>query len=53
MNTHGHHGVAEEAGHRAIKEALGELEKKLRQKDEVLAEVMVEYVALKKKGGGQ
>jgi len=31
---------------------ITELEKKLRQKDEVLAEVMVEYVALKKKGGG-
>ena len=30
-----------------------ELEQKLRQKDEVLAEVMVEYVALKKKGGVQ
>jgi len=30
---------------------ITQLEKKLRQKDEVLAEVMVEYVALKKKDG--
>ena len=30
---------------------ITELETKLRQKDEVLAEVMVEYVALKKKNG--
>jgi len=32
---------------------ITELEMKLRQKDEVLAEVMVEYVALKKKSGAQ
>ena len=32
---------------------ITELERKLRQKDEVLAEVMVEYVALKKKSGAQ
>ena len=30
---------------------MTKLEAKLRQKDEVLAEVMAEYVALKKKGG--
>lgn len=32
---------------------ITKLEAKLRQKDEVLAEVMVEYVALKKKCGEQ
>ena len=32
---------------------ITQLEKKLRQKDEVLAEVMVEYIALKKKSGAR
>ena len=32
---------------------ITQLEKKLRQKDEVLAEVMVEYMALKKKNGAR
>jgi len=32
---------------------ITQLEKKLRQKDEVLAEVMVEYSALKKKSGAR
>lgn len=33
------------------RQEITQLETKLRQKDEVLAEVMVEYVALKKKDG--
>jgi len=42
-----------ETGMTRQRQEMARLEQKLQQKDEVLAEVMVEYIALKKKSGGQ